>query len=65
MAYQCKNRAPYAESIKVRDGMLNSWAPRWVDMPFRMARNCVYSSSDLGQKDPQCHGCKWRAKEQE
>lgn len=65
MAYQCKNRAPYVETIKVQDGWLNNWARRMVDMEFRMDPNCVYSSSDLGQKDPQCHGCKWRAKEQE
>jgi hypothetical protein len=32
-----------------------------VDMEFRMSPDCIYSTSDLGQVDPKCEGCKWRA----
>jgi len=28
-----------------------------VDMEFRMDPSCVYSTSDLGEKDEKCHGC--------
>ena len=65
MTYQCFNRKPFEQSIKVQDGFLNSWARNMVDMEFRMSEGCVYSSSDLGQADNQCQGCSWRAKEQE
>ena len=61
MSYGCKNRAPFAPSIQVADGWENSWARRMVDMEFRMDPNCIYSTSELGEKDEKCHGCKWKA----
>ena len=57
MSYQCFNRKPFEQSIKVADGWESSWARRMVDMEFRMDPNCVYATSDLGQVDPKCQGC--------
>lgn len=61
MAYACKDRAPFAQSIQVADGWENTWARRMVDMQFRMDPSCIYSTSELGEKDEKCHGCKWKA----
>lgn len=60
MSYACKNRAPFAPSIRVQDGWATSWARNMVDMEFRMDPSCVYSTSDLGQKDKGCDGCRWK-----
>lgn len=60
MTYACHNRSFFEKSLQVQDGWLNTWARRMVDMEFRMDPSCVYSTSDLGQKDKGCEGCKWR-----
>lgn len=59
--YACKNRGEFAPSVTVQDGKLNSWAPRMVEMPFRMSKVCEYVKSDLGEKDKGCDGCIWKA----
>ena len=61
MTYQCHNRGEFAPSIRVQDGWDTTWARRMVDMQFRLNPSCVYSTSELGQKDEQCHGCRWKA----
>ena len=61
MAYQCKDRAPFAESVEMIDGWENAWLPHRIDVPFRMSPDCEYSKSDLGAADKQCEGCRWRA----
>lgn len=61
MTYQCHNRGEFAPSIRVQDGWENNWARRMVDMQFRLNPSCVYSTSELGQKDKGCDGCKWKA----
>ena len=57
----CFDRPPFAPSIQVADGWDTTWARRMVDMQFRLNPSCVYSTSDLGQKDKGCDGCKWKA----
>lgn len=47
----CYNRAPFKTTVAMPDGH---------SFPFRMAMDCQYSLSDLGQKDPRCMGCRWR-----
>lgn len=53
----CSNRPPYKRTTELRDhhGRLVS------AFPFRMAMDCQYTLSDLGQKDARCHGCRWRS----
>jgi len=61
MSYACHNRGEFAPSVSVQDGYESTWARRMVDMQFRLNPSCVYSTSELGQKDEQCHGCRWKA----
>ena len=61
----CHSRTPYRDFTWVQDGWLTngqSRQPRMVQIPFRMARDCQYTNTDLGQADPKCRGCLWRAK---
>lgn len=52
----CHNRAPYKRVTELRDhhGRLVA------SFPFRMATDCQYTLSDLGQADQSCQGCRWR-----
>ena len=50
--YACHNRAPYKPEVSLPGGH---------SFPFRMAMDCRYTLSSLGQADPRCAGCKWRA----
>ncbi len=52
----CYNRAPFKTTVHVADGRM----PDGHSFPFRMAMDCQYTLSDLGQKDPRCVGCRWR-----
>jgi hypothetical protein len=64
MTYQCHNRGAFAPSMAVQDGWYMDGytrTPRMVPMPFRMSKDCEYSTSELGQKDKGCDGCKWKA----
>lgn len=61
MTNACHNRKPFSPTTRVQNGWLNSWARNMVDMEFRMDPKCVYSTSDLGQVDKGCIGCRWRA----
>lgn len=49
--YGCHNRRPYLLINKVPGGQA---------IPFRNSNDCQYTTSDLGQADPKCNGCKWR-----
>ena len=49
--YACHNRAPFKTTVAMPDGH---------SFPFRMAMDCQYTLSALGQVDPRCTGCKWR-----
>ena len=50
--YACHNRAPFKPVVAMPDGH---------SFPFRMAMDCQYTLSALGQQDPRCAGCRWRA----
>lgn len=66
MTYGCKNRAPLGQRvIPAQDGWFSDGYtryPKLVPLHFRMAPECIYSTSDLGQKDKSCDGCKWHQK---
>ena len=59
----CFDRAPYVQSFPATDSIrvkgLAVTLGR-VQVPFRMAENCQYAISDLGQVDRGCDGCKWK-----
>ena len=59
MSYGCYNRQPYAPVFMAKDGK------REVFVDFKMTHDCQYTKSDLGKKDPQCVGCKWKLDEQQ
>lgn len=67
----CHNRAPFKPEMHVQDGWLHrvvqagdqlalERTARMVDVPFRMAADCRYTHSDLGQADKGCNGCRWK-----
>lgn len=47
----CHNRAPYKPVVELGEGH---------SFPFRMATDCQYTLSELGQADQSCQGCRWR-----
>ena len=56
----CHNRPPYKPVTELRDHhgrLVASW-------PFRMATDCQYTHTALGQADARCHGCSWRHEKQ-
>lgn len=61
MAYACKDRPPFRQTLAVQDGWyVNDCftrTPRMILIPFRMAHDCQYQRDDK-YKDPQCAGCK-------
>lgn len=62
----CFNREPFKDSMIVQDGAyLDGYtsSPRLKSSPFRMAKDCQYTLTELGKVDPQCAGCKWKHKE--
>lgn len=64
--YGCHNRATFKPMMEAQNGW---WLhqgqrfPAMVGVPFRMATDCQYTRDPmgLGQKDPRCEGCRWRA----
>lgn len=67
--YACHNRKPFKAITQVQDGsnLVRSTSgyvtrePIIVEAPFRMAPDCQYTHTDLGQADARCVGCKHRA----
>jgi len=60
----CHDRKPFKESVPVQDGHFMDGVtrtPRMVSSPFRMAKACQYTLTELGKVDKGCTGCKWRA----
>lgn len=47
----CHNRPPFKAIMMVADR---------VKIPFRMAPDCRYTHTALGQADQRCRGCCWR-----
>lgn len=61
--YACHNRKPFQIVVTVQDGWIELAGTRVPDMkriPFRNSPDCHYSTSNLGQVDSRCEGCKWR-----
>jgi hypothetical protein len=66
MSHGCFNRAAYATHTKVQDGWYDTRgeigkltrSPDLRHVPFRMATDCQYTHTDLGQADKRCDGCK-------
>lgn len=66
--YGCHNRTPFADATVMQDGWATAFDihgnPRRMAMyrmaPFRMARDCRYTHTTLGQADPRCTGCTHR-----
>jgi hypothetical protein len=61
--YGCKNRGEFAPSMPAQDGWYMDGytrTPRMVAIPFRMSKPCNYTTTALGQADPQCLDCKRR-----
>ena len=60
----CHNRPPYADTLRVQEGWVESGPSRvavMTEVPFRMTPGCVYSTDQLiGQLDQGCDGCRWR-----
>lgn len=64
MTNGCHNRGWFRTILPVQDGWYMDGAtrvPRMVGSPFRMARDCQYTKTALGQADPGCVGCRWRS----
>jgi hypothetical protein len=68
MSYGCKDRPDFRTVFPAQDGYYidgtrenATRTPRMVAVPFRMTKDCVYTTSELGRTDPGCSGCKWRA----
>lgn len=55
MTYTCHNRAPFKQIMRVND------KKGQLCIPFRMAKECQYTLTELGKADKECEGCKWRA----
>lgn len=68
MTYGCHNREEYVPSYLAQsgwvtdknDGMIRH--STMIPIPVRMARDCQYTKTTLGQADPKCEGCKHRLK---
>lgn len=61
MTYGCHNRKPLRASRNVQDGWTPLGARNMRPLPDPMTKDCQYTHTRLGQADPKCAGCKWRA----
>lgn len=65
--YGCHNRPDFATLVSnVPDGYAtnhdNLVSTRLVSIPFKMARDCQYTLTELGAVDERCHDCKHQRK---
>lgn len=60
--YGCYNREPYKDqmALKRTPEQVHLSQPRSF-IPFRMAKDCQYTNTALGQADERCEGCSWRS----
>ena len=60
----CHDRPAYKPAMVVADGYYWSGGEtrtqKLVSVPHRMAKDCQYTLSQLGQADQKCKGCKWK-----
>jgi hypothetical protein len=61
MSHGCFNRAPFVAGTEVQDGYYASGPRRKVVVPFRMATDCQFTHTELGQADKRCIGCKHKS----
>jgi hypothetical protein len=62
----CHNRRDFTRITPVQDGWFMDGVtrvPKMVAVPFRMAMDCQYTKTALGQADKACHGCARRLNE--
>ena len=60
MTHGCYNRPPFKDAMIVADGYFIDGVtrtPRLKSSPFRMARDCQYTLSEISRNDTKCHGC--------
>lgn len=62
----CHNRPAFRTFLPMQDGWWMDGQTRtakMVSVPFRLSTDCQYTRDPmgLGQKDPRCEGCRWRA----
>lgn len=61
MKYGCHDRPPFRPILIVQDGWYLDGVtrtPKLASTPFRMAPECQYTLTELGQKDARCNDCK-------
>lgn len=66
--YRCHNRPPFQTWVDVQQGWQNqplgvegeTRIPLMGVIDFRMAHDCQYTLTALGQADQGCEGCRWR-----
>ena len=59
----CHDRPPFKPFTKVADGHWDYGVqriPKLTSVPFRMAKDCQYTHTALGQADQRCTGCQWK-----
>ncbi len=63
MTYGCHNREPLNDLALVQDGWIHSQGSRtpvMILIPDPMTKNCHYTTTADGQRDPKCLGCRHR-----
>lgn len=66
--YGCHNRKDFKTTLTVQNGVLkHSYnfgrsfeVANKIEVPFRMAKDCQYTLTELGKADKRCDGCSWR-----
>lgn len=61
MTHGCHDRPAYKPATVVQNGWWSDGETRTaklVSVPFRMAKDCQYTLSELGKNDAKCTGCK-------
>lgn len=59
--YGCFDRPPYKTSqvLYGHDSLTGKGIT--IEIPNRLAQDCRYTHTELGQADERCAGCKWRS----
>lgn len=59
--YGCHNRPPFKGSQLLYGHDSLTGKVITIEIPNRLAQDCRYTHTDLGQADERCVGCKWRS----
>lgn len=60
VSYGCHNRKPFKQAQVLHGMSSKTGGPVKILIPFKMAPDCQYTKTELGQKDPGCINCKWK-----